>query len=239
MIWRNWLPTLQQMSDAVQMRRHAYTSITMQQALGLVVLMGLLAGLLPFIRNWTAAVEMGAAVPLARAAQQSIVLRDRFADWFIGVPGVEPALFADFYLTLAGLDQPFPPWLAGGVSALGLWLAWPLRWLSLWIVYGSLVVAVDKAFGATMTLQRFFAATGYAAVPLLLTGFEPIPCLGSLAVFIGTIWSIAVFVRANQDVTGFSLLRAAVAVFLPLALLSALALFLLGFLLFSMLLTIL
>jgi hypothetical protein len=228
MIWRNWLPVPQQMSDAVQLRRHAYTGITMQQALGMIVVLGLLAGILPFITNWVLAARMDAALPLAQAAQASEQLRGSLPGIFIGVPGVNPMAITDFAPMVAGLPQPLPGWVAGGLSALGEWINWPLQWLSLWLVYGAFVMVVNKAFGATPTLQHFYAATGYAAVPLLLIGLSPIPCLGWLAVVVGILWSVIVYIRANQDVTGLATYQAAAAVFLPAALLFLLVLMLLG-----------
>jgi hypothetical protein len=227
MIWRDWLPVPQQMSDAVQLRRNAYTNITMQQALGMIVLLGLLAGLLPFISNWVWAARMNTVLPFAQLAQASVQLRDSLPALFINLPGISPILVSELFPTIAGLPQPLPGWAAGGLSALGEWINWPLQWLSIWIVYGAFVMVVNRALGATPTLQHFYAATGYAAVPLLLTGLSPIPCLGWLAVVVGMIWAAAVYVRANQDVTGFPPVKAATAVFLPagILLLLLLALF--------------
>ena len=131
------------------------------------------------------------------------------------LPGVNPSAIAELYATLAGLPQPLPGWLAGGLSSLGVWLSLPINWLGGWIVYGALVMAVNVALGATCTLQRFYAATGYAVVPLLLTAFAPVACLGPLASLIGVLWAIAVYVRANQDVTGLPLLHSGLAVALP------------------------
>lgn len=234
MIWRNWLPVPQQMSDAVQLRSHAYTQITMQQAMGMIVVLGLLAGFLPSINQWILAARMNTALPLAQAAQTSGQLRDSLPDIFIGVPGINLVAFGEFYPTLAGLPQPLPGWAAGGLSALGEWINWPLQWLSLWIIYGAFVMVINKAFGATPTLQQFYAATGYAAVPLLLTGLSLIPCLGWLAVIVGTIWSAVVYIRANQDVTGLATFQAAAAVVLPAAILLLLLLALLGMAAFSL-----
>lgn len=234
MIWRNWLPVPQQMSDAVQLRRNAYTNITMQQALGMVVLLGLLAGLLPFINNWVSAARMNTVLPFAQLAQASGQLRDSLPGIFISVPGINPTALSEFYPTVAGLPQPLPGWAAGGLSALGEWINWPLQWLSLWIVYGAFVMVVNKAFGATPTLQHFYAATGYAAVPLLLTGLSPIPCLGWLAVIVGSIWAVAVYIRANQDVTGLATFQAAAAVFLPAVVMILLLLALFGIAVFSL-----
>ncbi|MCB0115019.1 MAG: hypothetical protein KDD84_13050 [Caldilineaceae bacterium] len=215
MNWHDWLPIPQQMSDAAQLRPGAYTRTTMQQALGMIVVLGLLAGLLPFVVNWIGATRMNAALPLAEAARAGIRMDASLPDFFVGAPGVNPSAIAELYATLAGLPQPLPGWLAGGLSSLGVWLSLPINWLGGWIVYGALVMAVNVALGATCTLQRFYAATGYAVVPLLLTAFAPVACLGPLASLIGVLWAIAVYVRANQDVTGLPLLHSGLAVALP------------------------
>ena len=77
-------------------------------------------------------------------------------------------------------------------------------------------MVVNKAFGATCTLQRFYAATGYAAVPLLLTGLAPVACFGWLATLAGVGWAVAVYIRADQDISGLPLLQAALASVLPI-----------------------
>ncbi|MEZ4634577.1 MAG: hypothetical protein R2856_06310 [Caldilineaceae bacterium] len=145
----------------------------------------MLAGLLPFVVNWIGATRMNAALPLAEAARAGIRMDASLPDFFVGAPGVNPSAIAELYATLAGLPQPLPGWLAGGLSSLGVWLSLPINWLGGWIVYGALVMAVNVALGATCTLQRFYAATGYAVVPLLLTAFAPVACLGPLASLIG------------------------------------------------------
>lgn len=226
---RNWLPTPQQMSDAAQLRDEAYTGITMRQALGMIALLGLIAGIIPFINNWIFAARVGAALPLARAAQTGVELDQRLPDFVIGLPGfLNPALVSDLSQTLAGLGQPLAGWLAAGLSSLGAWLNWPLAWLTCWVVYGALVMVVNKALGATVTLQRFYAATGYAAVPLLLTGLSPIPCLGPLLALVGVLWAALVYVKANQAIASFTLARAVLGVLLPLLLLIFVGLLLFG-----------
>ncbi|MBI1293644.1 hypothetical protein GC175_01635 [bacterium] len=215
MNWRDWLPAPQQMSDAAQMRPGAYTRTTMQQTLGMVVLLGLLAGIIPFIVNWVTAARMDAALPLAEAARASIQFDRTLPDFFIGPAGVNPAIWMELYPTLAGLPQPLPGWIVGGLSALGAWLSLPLHWLGLWIVYGAMVMVANKALGATCTLQRFYAATGFAAVPLLLTGLSPVACLGALATVAGVLWAAAIYIRANQNVTGLPLLHSGMAALLP------------------------
>ncbi len=217
MNWRDWLPSPQQISNAAQLRRTAYLHSTMQQAMGMIVLLALLAGLLPFVMNWIAAAQTGTVLPIAEAVRagtetQDVAGRISFSTpWFFN-----SAALHELYQTVAGMDQPLPGWLAGGLSALGEWVNWPLRWLSLWIVYGAAVLVANKGLGGNVTMQRFYAATSYAAAPLLLTGLSPIPCLGALAGLAGIGWSLAVYVRANAEVTGLPLPRAAAAVLLPL-----------------------
>ena len=235
---REWLPSTQAMSHAAQLRVEVYTGITMRQALGMVVLLGLAAGFIPFLANWFVAARVGAALPLALLARAGAAMQEQapiLAPVFPAGPAM--ALWGELYQTLAGLGQPLPGWLAGGVSALGEWINWPLRWLELWIVYGLLVMVVNKLLGATNTLQRFYAATGFAAVPLLLSGLSPIPCLGGLFSLVAWLWALAVYVRANQAVTGFSTGRALLAVFLPLGALFLLFLLLVGLWLIGLLFT--
>jgi hypothetical protein len=230
MNWRNWLPSAQQMSNAAQLRSKAYGNGTMQQAMGMIVVLSLLAGLLPLIVHWVLAARIGTVLPLAQAAQSTADAQNVLAGIGGGIPWLmDPTALSDLYQTLAGLEQPLPGWLAAGLSALGEWLNWPLRWLAVWLVYGVFVMTANKAMGGHVTLQRFYAATGYAATPLLLTGLSPIPCLGALAVLVGGIWSLAVYIHANAEVTGLAVPRAVVAVLLPIPVLGFLLLLAAGF----------
>lgn len=195
----------------------------MRQALGMIFLLGLIAGLIPFLEDLYVGLSLGAAVPVAHLARAGELLAQRWSDPF-GVPVfANPAVIAEFMRTVAGLEQPLPGWVAALLSALGRWINVPLSWLSLWIVYGALVMAVNRLLGATNTLQRFYASTGYAAVPLILTGLGPIPCLGQIGTVVGWIWALAVYIRANQTVTGIPMARSLIGVLLPLALLLILA----------------
>lgn len=226
---QHWLPSSQQMSSAAQLRSSAYQESTMQQALGMIVLLALLAGFLPFVVHWFVAARFGTVLPLAQASSAAARTEETLLEMGFALPGlVNPRAMSDFYQTLAGLEQPLPGWLAAGLSALGEWLNWPLQWLTLWIVYGALVMIANKALGGHIILQRFYAATGFAAVPLLLTGLSPIPCLGGLATLGGIGWSLAVYIRANAEITGFDLPRSMAAVLLPAPILALLLLFVAG-----------
>ena len=217
MNWQKWLPSPQQISNAAQLRGNAYTNSTMRQTMGMVLLLGLLAGFLPFVLNWIRAAQADTVLPLAQAVQATSTTGGGFLGERLGMLWpVNPLAVAEFYQTLTGLEQPLPGWMAAGLSAFGEWLNWPLGWLSVWIVYGVLVMVANKLLGGQATLHRFFAATGYAAAPLLLTGLSPIPCLGALASLGGVGWALAVYIRANAEVTGLALPRSAVAVLLPI-----------------------
>jgi len=230
----DWFPPPQKMSDAVQLRASGFTEVTMRQSLGMVVFCGLLAGLVPFVVNWQTAASAGSALPLARVGAQASQL-DRmlsesgslFAVRGLVVPS-NPALIGDLALMLAGLEQPFPGWLAAFLSALGEWINWPLRWVTVWIVYGAMVMVCNKAFGAAVRLQPFFAATGFAAAPLLLIGLAPVTCLGGVSSVVGAIWSAVVYARANEQATALSRGRSLAAVLIPLILILFFCLLVLG-----------
>lgn len=232
----NWLPSPQKMSDAVQLRASGFTETTMRQSLGMVVLLGLLAGFIPFLANWEQAASVGTALPLARLGAQASLLQETPLDYISTY--FDPIQLGELFQVIAGLPQPLPGWLTAFISALGEWINWPLRWLAVWIVYGALVMVCNSVLGAACRLQPFFAATGFAAAPLLLIGLSPIPCLGRVCSVIGVVWAFIVYVRANEEVTGLPRLRSLTAVTLPLlfiliATLSAFALFALFIYLFA------
>ncbi|MXZ20530.1 MAG: hypothetical protein F4Y84_07985 [Caldilineaceae bacterium SB0665_bin_25] len=224
------------MSDAVQLRASGFTETTMRQSLGMVVLLGLLAGFIPFLANWEQAASVGTALPLARLGAQASLLQETPLDYISTY--FDPIQLGELFQVIAGLPQPLPGWLTAFISALGEWINWPLRWLAVWIVYGALVMVCNSVLGAACRLQPFFAATGFAAAPLLLIGLSPIPCLGRVCSVIGVVWAFIVYVRANEEVTGLPRLRSLTAVTLPLlfiliATLSAFALFALFIYLFA------
>lgn len=218
------------MSDAVQLRASGFTDTTMRQSLGMVVLLGLLAGFVPFLVNWEQAASAGSALPLARLGSQTSRLMNQTTLEYAPALFVSsnPALLGDLFQMLAGLEQPLPGWLTALLSAFGEWINWPLRWLSVWIVYGAVVMACNKALGATVRLQPFFAATGFAAAPLLLIGLSPIPCLGRVTSAAGVIWAVIVYARANEEVTGLPRSRSLAAVLLPLLFILFLSLLVIG-----------
>lgn len=230
MRWQAWMPSAQEISNAAQLRAGAYGKTTMQQSLGMIVLLGLAAGLLPFGVHWVRAARADTVLPLAQALASSVGFQAESSFGLRGLGLLNPGAWSEFVAAVTGMDQALPGWLAGGLSALGEWLNWPLAWLSAWIVYGAAVMVANKALGGHVTLQRFYGATGFAAAPLLLTGLTPIPCLGALAAVAATIWALAVYIRANAEVTGLPVSRAAAAVLLPLPILALVSVLVAGLL---------
>jgi hypothetical protein len=226
--WTAWLPTRSQMQQGIQAQfdlpllappTHAPAAgdsvwaITMRQGLGLVVAAALVAGLIPFAIQWVTAARLGTVAPFAELAHNAAARMSAAEGRFFG----PWTTFLQTGQTLAGMQPAFfPGWLAALLSALGLWINWPLRWLSWWIAYGLGVLAVAKLLGAPATLQRFYALTAYASLPLVLTGLLGwIPCLGPVVQVIAVIWALVVYVAATRAVTGVSAGRALICVVLP------------------------
>lgn len=239
-----WLPTMQQVSDALQLHLPAAigtlddpeieeplgTSTSMRQGLGLVLLTGLLAGLIPFLVNWVVAARVGTALPLAQLSRS---IGEQANAMGGNAAFLQP--WTETIQTIAGLSPNAPGWLAAGLSALGVWVNQPLSWLAAWIIYGLGILLVSKLFGATATLQHFYAATSYAYLPLILTALGPVPCLGPLAILVALIWSLFVYVRAVQHVTHLDTGRAILSVILPVAFMMLVGILLVGAVAISML----
>lgn len=220
----DWLPNRDQMSQGAQAQfDRPLSSIgseaaltpwhsSMRQGLGMVVAAALAAGMLPVFIAWIQATRLGTVVPLVNLATMA-----ELNPWAAAWLGQFDSLLTPFQ-TLAGQEPAFfPGWLAALLSALGVWINWPLRWLTWWIVYGLGVMAGAKLLGATTTLPRFYALTAYAALPLVLLALGPIPCLGSVINLVALVWAVVVYVAATRAVTGFSLARALACVLLPAA----------------------
>lgn len=238
----NWLPQRAQVISALQLQidevigatgredenEADLTTTSMRQGIGLIFVLGLAAGLLPFLVNWINATRAGTALPLLRFAQGW----GRF-----DATGAEPyfpfSVWIETARTIAGLGPRLPGWLAAFLSALGAWISQPLNWLAIWLVYGLGILIISRIFGGRTTLQRFYAATAYAFTPLLLTVLTPIPCLGALAAVVAVVWMIVLYTHAVQVVTGLDLGRALLSVMLPGALAALLALLLGGALLIT------
>lgn len=215
--WSNWMPSIDQMGAAIRLKvadavdpfERGYVTVTMRQGIGMIVVLGLLAGVLPLFANLWLAIPMRTSVPLAQAA-------DGIAQFLNTYAGYVPFDIAGHTVqTIAGIEPRMPGFLAAILSALGVWINWPLGWLANWMVYGVLVFAVARMMGAANTLQAFFAATSFTAVPLLLTGLAAIPCIGALAALAGMILGFAVYFEAFRFVTRLDSGRTLLCMVLP------------------------
>ena len=216
---RAWLPAWRQIADALAGRVTAAVGpaptgvlfrygihTSMRQGMGLVLLVGALAALPTLVVNWIAAAQMHTVVPFARLVQ-----------WVERWPVEHPLyrLADDAVRSLAGLQPNAPPWAAAGLSALGVWVNAPLRLLAWWIVYGLAVLVVAKLLGAGTTLPRFYAATAYAALPLLLAAAAPLPWVGEALVLVAWLWAIVLYSTAVRAATESSWGRAIFSSLLP------------------------
>ncbi|NJN82600.1 MAG: hypothetical protein HC802_10235 [Caldilineaceae bacterium] len=197
---RDWLPSRGQLLSALQLEpaypiipdldaplpAHSLAATSMRQGMGLVVLAALLAGLIPFLFTWVIALQAGSAAQLARAAAEMDLGAD-LADGSLVRLVLSDAVNAMVALEPAGL----PGWLAATLTALGEWLEWPLRWLAVWIVYGLGVLGTLKLLGATTTLQRYYAISAYAALPLILVGIGGrFPVWDHWPGLVGYVWGV-------------------------------------------------
>ncbi|MBK8046041.1 MAG: hypothetical protein IPK16_02245 [Anaerolineales bacterium] len=201
--WRFWFPRVDQIIAALRFQMHdaldpferGETTATMREGLGLVIVTALVAGVIPLVANLFLAVPMATSVPMAQLGSAAAQITDAYR----GIIPIEVA--GTTVQTLAGLEPRMPGFLAAFLSAVGIWLNWPLGWLANWIVYGALVAGMARLFRATSTLGCFLAGTSFAFVPLVLVGLGPIPWIGPLFVIVGFAWSVAVYYKTVHYVT--------------------------------------
>jgi hypothetical protein len=217
--WSNWVPTVDQIgaaarlnvADAVDPWERGVVTVTMRQGIGMIVLLGLVAGIIPLFANLWLGLTMQTAVPLAQAANSVAPLTAAYPpDSAINIIGTAVQ-------TVAGLPPQMPGFLAATMSAKGLWINTPLSWLTYWIVYGLFVFGIARLMGATNTLQAFYAATAFAAVPLALSGLAPIPWIGPLLAIAAVVLAFAVYYKAVRYATRLDGGRTFLCMLLPLA----------------------
>jgi hypothetical protein len=217
--WSNWVPTVDQIgaaarlniADAVDPWERGMVTVTMRQGIGMIVVLGLVAGIIPLLANLWLGLTMQTAVPLAQAANSVAPLTAVYPpDSAINIIGTAVQ-------TVAGLPPQMPGLLAGPLSAVGMWINLPLSWLTYWIVYGLFVFGLARLMGASNTLQAFYAATSFTAVPLVLTGLAPIPWIGPLLAIAAVVLAFAVYYMAVRYVTRLDGGRTFLCMLLPLA----------------------
>ena len=68
MTLRQWLPSTQQMSNAIQLRPQPFGEISMRQALGMILVAGILGGFFSFVVNCIQSASMRTVLPVAQAS---------------------------------------------------------------------------------------------------------------------------------------------------------------------------
>jgi hypothetical protein len=221
---QQWMPDFNQMWNAARLNladafdpfERDVITVSMRQGIGMIIVLGLVAGLLPLLANLWLGLNTGTAVPLAAAASSLAEFAASYTtNAAVGYASSNAGL-------VAGVEPRMPGFLAALLSSLGLWLNVPLNWLSNWIVYGAIVAGLARLMGANNNLQLFFAATSFTAVPMLLTGLAPIPVLGSVAVVAAWIWSAVLYYQAVRYVTQLDAVRTLLSMFLPVVVMAAL-----------------
>ncbi len=221
--WKQWLPGIQQMADAARLSvkdavdpwEKGFVTVSMRQGAGMIVVLSLLAGIIPLIRNLWISLTTQTSVAMAQLGDSA----NQMLSGYAGIPALD--IVGHTLQTIAALDPRLPGFLAALLSSLGAWINSPLTWLTYWIVYGTAVFTVARLMGATSQLQPFFAATSFTAVPLVLTGFAPVPWIGPLIALAGLILAIAVYFEAVKYVTRLDVGRTVACLLLPPALLLA------------------
>lgn len=216
-----WLPTFEQMRmaalqqidlavgpDAAGVPFHRGLHSSMRQGFGLVGVVALLATLPTTIASW---LDLGVATLFAPLAGVAGVLTGNWGR------AAELALFGMDSATLEN-SVAGAPWL----WALGAWLGAPMRFWTIWLVGGLLVFMVARMIGARNTLPRFFAATGYAFLPLLLLVLLPVPIVGAVALVVALILFVLAYAQGVQVATQMEWGHVLIAMGLPIALLAIL-----------------
>ena len=85
-----------------------------------------------------------------------------------------------------------------------------------------------RLLGGKAKLPVFLGSVALYIVPGLLAILQPVPCLGILLAFVGTVWSIVVYMKATSVVTGLDAGRSIVAVVAPFFIITLLSSLFLG-----------
>jgi hypothetical protein len=192
----------------------------------LIVVVSLVAGLLSFafnLYNKVRPVDVGQITAGMTEWQQwmPVPLDPEFQEAWDSMVDILVPMITD----LSQVEAPLPRGLVGFFNSLGSWLSRALTAIGGWLFYGVLVLLFVNLLGGSAKLPEFLGTVALYIVPGLLVLFQPIPCIGALLAFVGTIWSIVVYMKATSVASGLDTGRTILAVFAPL-----LALILLGFL---------
>lgn len=130
------------------------------------------------------------------------------------------------------IEAPLPHSITGFFQAIGGWLSRAFSAIGGWLLYGALVLIAVNLLGGSAKLPHFLGMVALYIVPGLLAILNPVPCVGGLLAFIGTIWSVVVYIKAVSVASDLDVGQSVLAVFAPFLVLMLLGVLLaiLGFL---------
>jgi hypothetical protein len=190
----------------------------------LIIVVSLVAGLLTFVfnlYNQVRPVDMDQMTASLTEWQQfvPVELDPEFQEFWEDMVDVLVPMIRD----LSEVQAPLPRGIVGFFNSFGAWLSRALTAIGGWIFYGVLVLLFVNLLGGSAKLPDFLGTVALYIVPGLLVLFGPIPCIGAILAFIGTVWSIVVYMKATSVTGNLDAGRAILAVLAP-----ALSIFVLG-----------
>lgn len=196
----------------------------------LIIVVSLVAGLLTFVFdlvNQVTPVKVDMLEQNMTQWQQflPVPLDPEFQKFWDGMVDVIVPMIRD----LSEVQAPLPRGLVGFFNSFGAWLSRALTAIGGWIFYGVLVLLFVNLLGGSAKIPEFLGTVALYIVPGLLLLFGPIPCIGAILAFIGTVWSIVVYMKATSIAGNLDTGRTILAVLAP-----ALSIFVLGIVMASL-----
>jgi hypothetical protein len=193
----------------------------------LIIVVSLVAGLLTFVFNLVNQVRPVNVDQITAGMTQwqqfvPVELDPEFQELWESMVDVIAPMVRD----LAEVQAPLPRGLVGFFNSFGAWLSRALTAIGGWIFYGVLVLLFVNLLGGSAKLPDFLGTVALYIVPGLLVLFGRIPCIGAVLAFVGTVWSIVVYMKATSVAGNLDTGRTILAVLAP-----ALSIFALGILL--------
>jgi hypothetical protein len=183
----------------------------------LIIVVSLVAGLLTFafnLYNQITPVKADKIVENMTQWQQwlPVELDPEFQEAWQGMVDVMVPMIRD----LSEVQAPLPRGIVGFFNSFGSWLSRALAAIGGWIFYGVLVLLFVNLLGGSAKLPDFLGTVALYIVPGLLVLFQPIPCVGGILAFVGTVWSIVVYMKATSVAGNLDTGRTILAVLAPI-----------------------
>jgi hypothetical protein len=186
----------------------------------LVLIITLIAELIPFAVNLYNQVTVPDAQEIRQQIDEALDMQRQFSPlyqdpeaWQMAQESVDAMV--NMIVDITAIRAPLPRGVSGFLTALGGWLTRAAGAIGGWLLYGALVLVTANLLGGGATLREFYGTSALYVIPGLLAILQPVTCVGPLLALVGTIWSIVVYVKATQVVTGLDLGRSTVAVLAP------------------------